>query len=349
MNQLSKTQTNKPSESADKKTDKDKKPNSALASTSNISLTGSSSDNHLQVDSIYCSEPKQFDRLLAQSLGLFESCLSLFETTEIDTSSKRISCELMSLISAPLVSHKARSLLWNSLKSQSSSSNASLSLYNSCKDEALVNMLATSFQPFHMDHLYDLENLQKSLLVCKYMVYQQRAHNLVRFITEKFNSTDTFLINLNSLFWRIANQYIRASCNLNEIGCPVASSLNSIVEALIETMHAFLLIDSRNNRVIVDAYTRLLCSDSLEINFCARKTLLNLLKQTKKSASNGTSITALSIANPTTASVEKTEKSPTKQTKNVSSAGLAEPDETETNSATVGGSQDPTTEDLRLV
>lgn len=281
-----------------------------------MSLTGSCP----QLDLIYSADPKPFDRLLAQSLDLFESCTTLVETDEaaniIETSSKSISCELLSLLSAPLVSHKAKSLLWTLLQPQPSPTVA-LTLYNAYKDDALVTLLAASFKPIRLGHLYDIENLQKCLLVCKSLVQQQRAHNLVKFLTDKFESTDSFVINLNGLFWCVVNKCSQANGQLSAIGCATVSNLAPLIEALIETMHSFLLVDSANNRVIVDAYLRLLCSDSLEINFCARKTLLALLKQPKKSGSSGTATTTVGPSGPTT-NATTTSKSAGKQAKSSS-------------------------------
>lgn len=274
-----------------------------------------------QLDLVYAAEPRPFDRLLAQALELFENCTSggLLEVTSemgsvLEASSKTMACELLSLICAPLVAHKAKSLLWSSL-SQPSPSTA-LALYNAYKDDALVNLLVATFQPIRNSDLYDLENLQKCLLVCKSLVQQQRAHNLVKFLTDKFGSTDLFLIQLNALFWRVVNR-----CNDNgqfsPIGCPNVSNLVPLIETLVETMHAFLLVDPSNYRAIVDAYLRLLCSNSLDINFCTRKTLLGLLKQPKKSASSGTATTTVGGASSSGAvlSAATSSKSSNKQSK----------------------------------
>lgn len=305
LNQLSKASAANKQDDKKGSDGKDKKSNSAQVSTSNMSLIGGGA----QLELAFANEPKPFDRLMAQSLDLYESCLNLASESSseqssamVEASSRTISCDLLSLISAPLVSHKAKSLLWSSLQAQQQPSpTTALSLYNAYKDDALVNLLSVSFRPIRLGHLYDLENLQKCLLVCKSLIQQQRAHNLVKYLNDKFNSTDSFLVNLNALFWRVANRHCLPAQSLSCIGDPNLANLSSIIETLIETMHAFLLVDSTNNRVIIDSYLRLLCSDSLDVNFCARKTLLALLKQPKKSASTVATTTTVPAATPTPA------------------------------------------------
>jgi hypothetical protein len=193
-------------------------------------------------------EPKPFDRLLAQSLDLYENCLSLIpltnaqnepsqnvtitenthETnTNVTNKTLTISCDLLSHICAPIVSLKAKSLLLSAIQtmnvtsstSSSSMNNlATLALYNSHKDNSLLNLISTTFRPRNAEILYDYENLQKCLVVCKSLIQQQRAHNLVKFLTDKFGTSDGFIGALNALFWRVINRCSLSTPALNSIG-----------------------------------------------------------------------------------------------------------------------------------
>lgn len=237
LNQLSKA-----SKSDEKKSDKDKKSSSsAQASTSNMSLVGLNATN-----SYMLVEPKPFDRLLAQSLDLYENCLSLIplnntqnepsqnvtteNTHETDTNVSNktliISCDLLSHICAPIVSLKAKSLLLSAIQTMNITSSttsisnnlATLALYNSHKDKSLLNLISTTFRPVKAEILYDYENLQKCLVVCKSLIQQQRAHNLVKFLTDKFGTSDGFIGALNALFWRVINRCSLSTPALNSIG-----------------------------------------------------------------------------------------------------------------------------------
>jgi hypothetical protein len=278
-----------------------------------------------------------FDQLLGQSLDILENCIILnddqSQIENIKSKHYNISLELLSLICPPLISYKAKSLLFNILSlplnntSQSSSSSSSsntniTTLYNNYIDDALLNLLYKTFyikntindtiiinNNDYFDFLYDLETLEKTLLVCKSLIQQQRGNNLIKYLNDKFNIASngqkSFISALNSLFWRIIDRsFLQLNKNrvLGHIGCPKIKNLNLIIENLIEIMHTYLIVEYSNIdnleqskeqfsnskllNQIVDSYMRLLCSNELEINFTARKCILQLLKPSKKAISS---------------------------------------------------------------
>ena len=259
-------------------------------------------------------EPNVFDNLLAQSLQLLENCLDIANIGEKDE--YKLSAELFKLICPAIVVSKAQSLL------QLSAPNGLVSLI---QDEASVQLIVNTFNlksircaankssftdpELFADQLYDLETLEKTLIVCKYLVQQQRAHNLVKFISEKFDSNGTghFISVLNGLFWRIVNRTIllKDKC-LAPIGQPlITDELPLVVDSLVEVMFSWLLVEMSTDPSIpslgsiVDSLMRLLCSNILEINFTARKTLLSLLKPPKKSSSVNATATPASRSSTT--------------------------------------------------
>jgi hypothetical protein len=90
-----------------------------------------------------------------------------------------------------------------------------------------------SFTDFndYLDSVYDIETLQKCMLVCKSLIQQQRANNMVKFLKEKFNMSNngqkSFIISLNNLFWRIVNRSPLNNTAMNSIGHPELTNLTS--------------------------------------------------------------------------------------------------------------------------
>ncbi len=160
---------------------------------------------------------------------------------------------MLSLISPPLVVYKAKSLLFNSLSCpislyQPSTLASIISLYNDYKDDAMMTLISStfklnlvknsldfydSFTDFndYLDSVYDIETLQKCMLVCKSLIQQQRANNMVKFLKEKFNMSNngqkSFIISLNNLFWRIVNRSPLNNTAMNSIGHPELTNLTS--------------------------------------------------------------------------------------------------------------------------
>ncbi len=254
-------------------------------------------------------EPKFFDKLLGQSLHLAEHCLLLSENISDanDNEPHTISKKIMALICPPLVLHKAKSLLFNSLALSSSSLNNTnlnallasiLPLYNAYKDEALLTLVLRTFKinvpksvklPLeYFDQIYDYEQLQRVLLICGSLIHEQRAHNMARFAADN----KTFVIALNSLFWRCVNRCSQSP--ILSIGECQQTNLTACVETLIECMHSLLLVEVSVGgtqaqlasyfgnlplvNLIIGCYMKLICSTHLHINFTSRKTLLHLLK-----------------------------------------------------------------------
>ena len=180
---------------------------------------------------------------MAQSLDALENCLVLLTSTKSTDSDLQLtlskslkdphllSIELLSLLCPPLVLFKAKSLLYNTLSlpalSAYSSTSSVTSLYNNYKDDALLTLVSNTFKlkqirnsidyrnyfdnfEDYLDQVYDFETFQKVLLVCKSLIQQRRAHNLVKFLSDKFNVATNgqrhFIVALNSLFWRIVNR-----------------------------------------------------------------------------------------------------------------------------------------------
>lgn len=201
-------------------------------------------------------------------------------------------------------------------------------LYNSYNDDALLSLISNTFQlksiklsadlssyfttfNSYIDQLYDLETLEKTLVICKSLIQQQRANNLIKYLNDKFNlatNGQTHFINaLNDLFWRVINRHL---LSLNQIGqADTISNLNMIVETLIEIMHVYLMVEltavheknaqletfsnSTILNIVFECYMKLLCNDLLlDINFVSRRTLLNLLKLPTNSSKSKTNLTA---------------------------------------------------------
>jgi hypothetical protein len=284
-------------------------------------------------------QPKPFDLLLAQSLDVVENCIYLVNssTSQEGSSSsslqllpKNVCVELMSLICPPLVLFKAKTLLFNILtmnKSNEDLFSFNSSLYLDLKDESLISLIFQTFQSSqtgnepilkvvstynskidYLDEIYDLEVLQKVLLICKSLIHQQRSVALVKFLTLKFSHIQDkpfyFIKSLNALFWRLTKRYFVASSSptsamnaqyLLKVGIPFYSQLPLIVESLVEVMHSFLLLNNNDEKIesdcgvivdiIVDFYMKLLCANYLDISFTTRRILLQLLKPIKKSSS----------------------------------------------------------------
>jgi hypothetical protein len=339
---------NKPSETS-KTTSIDKSTTNQTTTTTTTTTTTKQQQNQIS----YLYDINSFDRLLTQSLDLFESCLILLSSSSNSNLSNNnelfikeshlISIDLLSLICPPLVIYKAKSLLFNSLSSPITSYQPSIiNLYNNYKDDALLTLISTTFridllksnrllsqQNFnnYLDDILDYETLQKVILICKSLIQQQRANNMVKFLNEKFNPNSNgqknFVNTLNSLFWRVVNRSPLANGSLNPIGHPLLQNLTTIVEYLIEIMHSFLLVEltqmtnntfnsaslnsfsnSSSFNLIFECYIRMLCSDILDINFTTRKCLLQLLKPPKKSSSSS-SIAAPIIINNKTSNLSK--------------------------------------------
>lgn len=249
-------------------------------------------------------EPRPFDQLLSESLDVFENCMQILN--EKDQDSYKISLEFISLICHPLVLYKSKSFLFNFFKSNQPQS------YNPYKDAALLNLISETFNEQSNANL-DSEILEKCLLICKSLIHEKREINLVKFLNEKFCSRKKhFLFTLNELFWNIVNRSKLNEQFLNQIGDPGISNLNYIIESLVEVEHAFLLVElSQTSQIgqfsnsllvnlIVDSYLRLLLSNYREINFTARKAILQLLKSTpKKSSSASTIVVKLKSVNQT--------------------------------------------------
>ena len=330
-----------------------KKPN-----TSKISVLQKKSDNKVQSEAAILAtshlqvyQPKLFDRLLGQTLHLAGNCLVLLHAKPdggySDESTYKVSTQLLSLLCPPIVNYKAKSLLLSALASSSSSSSSSssfpditsfLPLYNAYKDEAILTLVSATFKEvaedknennYYLDQIYDFEQLQRVLLVCGSLVHAQRAHNLSRFATTTTGDTTntrTFVLALNSLFWRCVS---RSGCNATpSIGeCQHTPPLQSLcIEALIDCMHALLLVETttsftpdlaeyiRNSPLVncvFGCYIRLVCSPFIHINFFARKILLNLLKPQP-----------LSLSKPPTQSVVKKSTNETKKSSSSSSSSI---------------------------
>ncbi len=309
-----------------------------------------------------------FDQLLGQSLDVLENCILLLNNSNEDQpqlaqsnsnkvgslvaySYQNISIDLLSLICPPLITFKAKSLLFNVLQLPSMSPNSTSSLinpassapptsiatlYNNYVDDALLNLLAKTFDiksisalmsnitasKDYLNFVYDLETLEKTLLICKSLIQQQRANNMVKYLNDKFNIASNgqkhFLTALNSLFWSVVNRtHLQSNKNrlLNTIGTPEIKNLHLLIENLIEIMTTYLMVEltsaetagtkddffnSKILSIVVDCLMRLLCSNELEINFTSRKVLLHLLKPSKKtSASSGSSGSSITTILPT--------------------------------------------------
>ena len=259
-------------------------------------------------------EPKAFDCLLGQSLDILENSIILLRN-EANLFPYSISTSLLSLICPPVITFKAKSLLHNILWLSSTTADSSplsvAMLYNGYNDDAVLSLVAATFQlkslkisaglsgyfsslNSYLDQIYDLETLEKTLLVCKSLIQQQRANNLIKYLNDKFNVATNghkhFISALNSLFWRVIN---RSMSSVRPIGQPEISNLNMIIESLVEVMHYYLLVEltmaGENNletfahskvvNLVVECYMKLLCNDlSLDISFGTRKILLALLK-----------------------------------------------------------------------
>ena len=186
-------------------------------------------------------------------------------------------------------------------------------LYNSYNDDALLSLISNTFQlksiklcadlstyftsfNAYLDELYDLETLEKTLAVCKPLIQQHRANNLIKYLNDKFNMATNgqrhFITALNDLFWRVINKQI---LSMDQIGKPAEiPNLVSIIENLVEVMHTYLMVEltamtekqsldtfanSTILNIVFECYMKLLCNDLLlDINFTTRKTLLHLLK-----------------------------------------------------------------------
>ena len=137
----------------------------------------------------------------------------------------------------------------------------------------------------------------------------------------RFHTTTTtaggsviFIMSLNALFWRVIDrQWPTSSTSATATATAAVSSshalcaigrqpisvahLNMMVEALVEIMHAGLLVEFTSNMsttgvaallhsplfsLVFDCYARLVCSHVLEVNLAARRQLLHLLKPAKK-------------------------------------------------------------------
>lgn len=274
-------------------------------------------------------EPKLFDRVLSQSLEIAEQCLVLTgEKTDKDNDTPHtISSQLLALICPPLVSHRAKSLLFNSLAFSSTQLNVAqerasllksiVPLYQSYKDEATLQLVTSTFKTTivdqdYLDQLYDYEQLQRILLVCKSLISEFRANNLVTFLGHSFKSSTGFITYLNSLFWRCVDRHWTTVSTVDtdnshhssnataSIGQCELNNLNACIEALIEVMHSFLIVEAASKAsnisstsnetlidsllssplitLIVDCYLKLVGSSNLDINFISRRTILNLLK-----------------------------------------------------------------------
>ncbi len=253
-------------------------------------------------------KPKAFDCLLGQSLEVLEDCVVLLEDSgqvsgTVDLS---ISSDLLSLLCPPIITFKAKSLMYNILTYSSLKTNepgavnlltSITPLYNNYTDDALLTLISATFNTSTLEHslslsphfktlssyldtLYDTETLERTLFICIGLIRQNRAQNLVKFLSEKFNRRAChFLTLLNDLFWRCVST--KADHKM--------SSLSLVVEALVEVMHTFLLVEittrpesfsnSSTLKIVVEAYMKLLCNDLiLDINFSTRRCLLNLLK-----------------------------------------------------------------------
>ena len=259
-------------------------------------------------------EPKAFDCLLGQSLDILENSIILLRN-EANLFPYSISTSLLSLICPPVITFKAKSLLHNILWLSSTTTDSSplgvAMLYNGYNDDAVLSLVAATFQlkslkisaglsgyfssfNSYLDQIYDLETLEKTLLVCKSLIQQQRANNLIKYLNDKFNVATNghkhFISALNNLFWRVIN---RSMSSVRPIGQPEISNLDMIIESLVEVMHYYLLVEltiaGENNletfahskvvNLVVECYMKLLCNDlSLDISFGTRRTLLALLK-----------------------------------------------------------------------
>lgn len=290
----------------------------AMATTNNV--TGPTEHSLIQYS------PKPFDCLLGQSLDLLENCIVLLKDLPTDANEAfpySISIDLLSLLCPPVITYKAKSLLYNSLTlspaNKETTHNVPVSvglamLYNSYNDDALLSLISNTFQlksiklsadqssyfssfSSYLDELYDLETLEKTLVVCKSLIQQQRAHNLIKYLNDKFNLATNgqshFITALNDLFWRVLNRHVLSA---NRIGRPTdIPNLAAIIETLVEVMHTYLMVELTNVsekqsleqafsnstilNIVFDCYMKLLCNDLLlDINFTTRKTLLSLLK-----------------------------------------------------------------------
>jgi len=344
-------------------------------------------------------------------LDALENCLILLnsslnasqelESKEVQLSMKSlkdphlISIDLLSLICHPLVLFKAKSLLYNALYLPSlspySPATSVVSLYNNYKDDSLLTLVSNTFKlkqiqnsidyrnyfntfDDYLDQVYDFETFQKVLIICKSLIQQHRANNLVKFLNDKFNVATNgqkhFIVSLNSLFWRIVNRAPLNNNSLNSIGQPsVLNHLSLTIEPLIEIMHSFLLVEftsyqanaslssssssssessfssSTTVNLIVDCYLRLLCSNNLDINFASRHILLQLVKPPKKSAANSSSLTTsttiITSSSTSNLSTSKSASSNSKSSKSSSNA-LATPTSTATTtSAPINDVQPP--------
>lgn len=325
---------------------KQKSAKKSVAMATNNNMTASPTEKN---QSLIQYKPKPFDCLLGQSLDLLENCIVLLKNLPTDANEAfphSISIDLLSLLCPPVITYKAKSLLYNSLTLSSPSKeniqkeqqqNVPVTmglamLYNSYNDDALLSLISNTFQlksiklpadqsryfntfNSYLDELYDLETLEKTLVVCKSLIQQQRAHNLIKYLNDKFNMATNgqshFITALNDLFWRVLNRHV---LSLNQIGQPTEiPNLAAIIETLVEVMHTYLMVELTNVNekqssleafsnstilnIVFDCYMKLLCNDLLlDINFTARKTLLLLLKVPSASARSKATMALMAAA-----------------------------------------------------